>query len=168
MNVTKILAEQMVSLGRLGPPFANALEAARCTDVSVEFLRDGFSLLQQITGRPGEGAPDCLRDAPKDLASTRAFLGKWAHYRASPGYEDVLREAERTAKALMEFNETIRGLDKSEQREVEGAAKMGHDISTILRGKVPPSAWIGAILVAVDILLIVLIVITMLRSGSGP
>jgi len=126
MDANQVLAEQMAALGRLGPPFADALQRAPGLGVSDEFLREGSALLRQLSGNPGAGAPDCIRDAPKDLASTEAFLAKWAPSCGTPGYDDVLKHARATAEALRVFNDTIRNLSKGERRGVEASAEMGH------------------------------------------
>lgn len=126
MDANQVLAQQMAALGRLGPPFASALQRARGLGVSDKFVCDASALLRQLSGRPGAGAPDCIRDAPKDLASTEAFLAKWTTSRDTSGCEEVLYHARATAEALREFNHTIQGLGRDGRRRVEATAEMGH------------------------------------------
>lgn len=149
MDITRRIADQMAAMGRLGPPFASALERAGRIGVSSEFVRDGSSLLRQLSGDPDAGAPDCLRDAPKDLVSTEAFLDKWARFRDVSGYDEVLLGAEGIAQALTRFNDTIRGLSTGQRRAVEATAAAGHRIDRILAGDTLVLASMGVMLIGV-------------------
>jgi len=125
MDADEVLAQQMFALGRLGPPFADALRRAQALGVSDEFLSDASALLRQLSGRPGAGALDCIRDAPKDLASTEAFLATWQPCSGTAGCGEVLKQARATAQALREFNDTIQSLSRSELLDVQLDAAIG-------------------------------------------
>lgn len=113
--------------------------------VPREFIIDGVLLLKQLSGEPGAGASDCLRDAPRDLVRTEAFLGRWVSFRGTRGYDEVLEAAERIAQALTRFNDTINELTSAQHLVVQGTAVTAHGITRILRN-IPASVSIAGIL----------------------
>lgn len=125
MDKEELLALQMRKMGELGYPFLHAIENARDTGADEKFVQEAYALLAQLSGKPGDGAIECMKNAKRDLRSTEAFLNKWRNYRDDRRFVEVLDVVERIFEILKDFNETIDSMSFGEKLAVKLTAILG-------------------------------------------
>ena len=125
MDKESLLAEQMVTMGQFGYPFLNAIENAHNAGANEKFVQEARALLTQLSGKPGEGAIECMKNAKKDLRSVEAFLKGWRDYKDDVRFTRVLDVVVSIFKILKDFNETIDGMSFGEKLAVKLSARLG-------------------------------------------
>jgi hypothetical protein len=133
MDNTLVIAKQLERLGKLMPPFEAAVRYATRSGAPSELIQDACQLVEQFTGRPGEGAVESLNDASPDLAAAEGFLAKWKHSGADHSCAQVLGCVERIAVELRQLDSLIRGMSSAEVSDVKATATAGRFV--IARGR---------------------------------
>ena len=114
-------------LGRLGYPLLNAIEDARKSAAEAAFVEDAHYLLTTLSGKPGEGASECIMTVKSDLLASETFLNKWRHHQNDYPYKDVLDIVCGVSELLREFDKTYDSMtfiEKAGARLTAWLAKM--------------------------------------------
>lgn len=125
MDKESLLAGQLAAMGQLGYPFLHAIERARDAGADEKFVQEARALLTQLSGEPGEGAIECMKNAKRDLRSTDAFLNGWRNYKNDGRFAEVLDVVGRIFEILKDFNETIDSMSFGEKLAVKLSARLG-------------------------------------------
>ena len=147
----------MQCLGKHGLDFANSLEKAKRYSVLPEFLQDAYSFMCQISGQPGDGAPECIKGINQDISSTEKFIHRWQDKKNITGYADVLRYANVTLEELKAF----KGVIDEMPPEIVKKTKLKADIGKAIRtGKsFTFNSWKLAVLIIFIIFVIILFLV---------
>jgi hypothetical protein len=100
MDKESVLAGQMAAMGQLGYPFLHVIDRARNAGADEKFVQEARALLTQLSGEPGEGAIECMKNAKRDLRSTETFLDRWRNYNNDMGFsKNSIRRSTRCRSA---------------------------------------------------------------------
>jgi len=125
MDKEYLLAKQMAAMGQIGYPFLYAIEKTRNAGVNEKFVQEAQALLTQLSGKPGEGAIECMKNAKRDLKSTEAFLNRWRNYENDGRFAELMDVVGRTFEILKDFNDTLDNLSFGEKFAVKLSARLG-------------------------------------------
>jgi len=115
----------MAAMGQLGYVFLDAIERAHNGGADEKFVEEARALLTQLSGKPGDGAIECIKNAKSDLRSTETFLTKWKNHKNDGRFAEVLGIIERVLEILQDFNKTLESMSFSEKLAVKLSARLG-------------------------------------------
>ena len=103
---SKKLEQGMMAVARTGIPFATALDNAERAHGLTALVTTARSLQKRLSGNPGDGALEVIRQLSTDIAETEAFITQWTHTTVHE-YRDVLARAAAVHHALGNLQKAV-------------------------------------------------------------
>ena len=119
------LERQMKAIGRLEPDIMAAVHTASEVCQDSVFLDDANRTFRSVAGRPGDGALEVYRDLDDNISTVTEFLDRHRNKRDSPGYGEVISQAQRLLDSLQRLRQLVEETPPDIMKAIKNMIKHG-------------------------------------------
>jgi hypothetical protein len=123
------LEQQMKNIANMAKDMGAILHKASQICHDVKFIEDANRTIMDVSGKPGEGALEVIRDVDNDIIKINIFLEKYQKHKDKPGCSEVIKQVERLLTELNQLDDIVRLTPPDVMKEIKKSIKLVKSIT---------------------------------------